>query len=355
MSEVRHGRGTGINPDNRFHAEQRETVNDGWPPDDDASQSGPRTVITLHPAKSIISRNQSPDVRFSQSINPYQGCEHGCVYCFARPSHAYWGYSAGLDFETKLVAKPNAATLLTAELAKPGYQPQPICLGSNTDCYQPIERALKLTRSLLEILLDTRHPVLIITKNALIERDIDLLSELARHKLVRVLVSVTTLDRELARRMEPRASQPWRRIEAIRRLRDAGIDVGVLVAPMIPALNDHELEAILSACRDAGALSAAYVLLRLPLELAELFDDWLGHHYPLKREHVLSLIRQSRGGKDYDARFGQRMRGEGVFADLLAKRFALARKRLKLDAASGELDGSLFRPPSLSGQLDLFG
>ncbi|WP_374350624.1 PA0069 family radical SAM protein [Chitinimonas sp.] len=352
MRDERHGRGTAHNPDNRFSELAREAVDDGW--QGEAETGRPRTVIQLHPAKSIISRNQSPDLRFSQSINPYQGCEHGCIYCFARPSHAYWGYSAGLDFETRIIAKPNAASLLRSELARPSYQVAPICLGANTDCYQPAEREFGLTRSLLQVLLECRHPTLILTKNALIERDIDLLAELARRRLLRVMVSVTTLDRELARKMEPRASQPLRRIETIKRLSDAGIEVGVLASPMIPALNDHELEAILAACRDAGAVSAGYILLRLPLELEGLFEDWLAHHYPGKRAHVLSILRQSHGGKHYDATFGKRMRGEGVFASLLAQRFQLARQRLRLQAASGELDCTQFRAPTLDGQLSLF-
>jgi DNA repair photolyase len=352
MNSALRGRGTALNPDNRFADSHREAVDDGWGTVGDQTEAVTlRTVIRLQPAKSIISRNQSPDIRFSQSINPYQGCEHGCVYCFARPSHGYWGYSPGLEFETRIVAKPNAPALLRAELSKPGYMVAPICLGSNTDCYQPAERELGITRALLEVMLEMRHPTVILTKNALIERDLDLLTELAEQKLVRVLVSVTTLDRELARRMEPRASQPLRRIETIAKLANAGVPVGVLAAPMIPALNDHEMEKILAACHAAGARSAAYVLLRLPLELVELFDDWLATHYPRKRDHVLSLIRQSRGGKHYDAAFGKRMRGEGPFAELLARRFALARQRLGLDTPSSELDCSRFTAP---GQLSLF-
>ncbi|QNM98891.1 PA0069 family radical SAM protein [Chitinimonas koreensis] len=347
------GRGTGLSPDNRYAAHTREAQDDGWPAGDDETVA-PRTVITLQPAKSIVSRNQSPDLRFTQSINPYQGCEHGCIYCYARPSHAYWGYSPGLDFETRIVAKPNAAALLRAELARPGYRVAPICIGSNTDCYQPAERELKLTRAVLEVLAETRHPTMLLTKNALIERDIDLLSDLARDKLVQVMVSVTTLDRELARRMEPRASQPLRRIETIGALAAAGIPVGVLAAPMIPALNDHELERILEASAAAGAGTAGYVLLRLPYELKTLFEDWLAQHYPLKRDHVLSVLRQMRGGQDNDARFGKRMRGEGAFADLLSHRFRLARQRLGLARASVELDESRFRRPVDHPQYELF-
>lgn len=352
MSQAIHGRGTGLQPDNRYAAEQRIAIDDGWAAE--AVAERPRTVVQLHPAKSIISRNQSPDLRFSQSINPYQGCEHGCIYCYARPSHAYLGFSPGLDFETQIVAKPNAVELLRAELARPGYQPEPICLGSNTDCYQPLERELQLTRGLLQVLLTTRHPTYVLTKNALIERDIDLLAEMAQQRLIKVMVSVTTLDRELARQMEPRASQPLRRLQSIEALARAGVPVGVLAAPMIPALNEHELEKILQASRDAGAVSAGYVLLRLPLELASLFEDWLATHYPLKREHVLSVLRQCRGGQDYDARFGARMRGEGVFAELLARRFRLATQRLGLAGATWALDGSRFSAAALQGQLDLF-
>ncbi|GLR13235.1 radical SAM protein [Chitinimonas prasina] len=351
MDQPLHGRGTARNPDNRYAAHAREAVDDGWLREADGK---PRTVITLHEAKSIISRNSSPDVRFQQSINPYQGCEHGCIYCYARPSHAYWGYSPGLDFETRIIAKPNAAALLRAELAKPGYQPSSICIGSNTDCYQPAERELGLTRAVLEVLAETRHPTMLLTKNALIERDIDLLADLAGDGLVQVMISVTTLDRELARKLEPRASQPLRRIETIARLAQAGIPVGVLAAPMIPALNDHEMEQILQTCQAAGASRAGYVLLRLPLELAQLFDDWLAQHYPLKRDHVLSVLRQSRGGRYNDARFGKRMRGVGVFADMLSQRFKLARQRLGLDQPTVGLDTSLFRPPRPDGQLDLF-
>ena len=348
------GRGAAHNPNNRYQADRRVSVDTGWDTSPDDVPTGPKTTIMLQPAKSIVSYNSSPDIRFTQSINPYQGCEHGCVYCYARPSHAYWGFSPGLDFETKIVAKPNAVALLRTELSRASYECAPICLGSNTDCYQPAERELKLTRGLLEVLVETHHPAYVITKNALIERDIDLLQALASENLVQVMVSVTTLDRELARRLEPRASQPLRRLEAIRRLTDAGIPVGVLAAPMIPALNDHELEAIMLAARDAGATMAGYVLLRLPLEVAELFEQWLATHYPLKRDHVLSVLRQSRGGKDYDATFGKRMRGEGVFAELLSRRYHLVKQRLGLDGVSVALDSSRFTRIRLDGQLDLF-
>lgn len=351
MSQAHRGRGATLNPGNRFAAQAREAVDDGW---EAAEAEAPRTVISFLPAKSIITHNDSPDVRFSASINPYQGCEHGCIYCYARPSHAYWGYSAGLDFETKLIAKPNAPALLREALAKPGYQPVPICLGSNTDVYQPIERELKLTRSLLEILAEARHPIYILTKNALIERDIDLLADMAKDHLVQVMVSITTQDKELARSMEPRASQPLRRLETVARLSAAGVPVGVLVSPIIPALNDHELEKIMEAAKAAGANMASYIVLRLPRELKVLFEDWLQAHYPARREHVLSVLRQMRGGRDNDPDFGSRMRGQGVFADLLSKRYALALNRLGLARQSPRLNESAFIRPNLSGQMSLF-
>lgn len=351
MSQTHRGRGATLNPDNRFAAQAREQVDDGW---ETAQAAAPVTTISFLPAKSIITHNESPDIRFSASINPYQGCEHGCIYCYARPSHAYWGYSAGLDFETKLIAKPNAPALLREALAKPGYRPIPICLGSNTDVYQPMERELKLTRSLLEILAEARHPLYILTKNALIERDIDLLADMARDNLVQIMVSITTLDKELARCMEPRASQPLRRMESVARLHAAGVPVGVLVSPIIPALNDHELEKIMAAAAEAGANMASYVVLRLPHELKTLFEDWLETHYPARKAHVLSVLRQMRGGRDNDPNFGSRMRGSGVFADLLSKRYALALQRYGLFRQSPPLNDQAFVKPNLSGQMSLF-
>ena len=294
MNTPPRGRGTGLVPDNRYSDVQREDDDDGWT---DADAAGldrpPATVLRIDTAKTVISRNSSPDVPFSASINPYRGCEHGCSYCFARPTHAYLGLSPGLDFETQLAWKPDAAQRLREELSAPGYRPAPIALGVNTDAYQPVERRLGLTRALLEVLCETRHPVSIVTKGALIERDIDLLAELARDNLVQVMFSVTTLDAELARRMEPRATGPARRLAAMRTLHEAGIPVGVLCAPLIPALNDHELEAILAEARAAGAQSAGYVLLRLPLEVADIFQDWLAHHYPGRSAHVMSLLRRA--------------------------------------------------------------
>ena len=352
MNKPVKGRGASLNPHNRFESRLREAVDDGWQADADTGQTT-ATKIEFWPAKAIISRNNSADIPFSQSINPYQGCEHGCIYCYARPSHAYWGFSPGLDFETRLIAKPNAAALLRTELSRPGYLPSPICLGANTDPYQPVERKLKLTRELLEVLLETRHPLTIITKNALIERDLDLLQPLAEHGLLQVLISLTSLDSELSRRLEPRASTPLRRLQTIRCLADAGIPVGVLIAPIIPALNDQYLEALLQQAREHGAKHASYALLRLPLEVADLFEQWLISHYPDRAGHVLSLVRQLREGKLNQAGFGQRMRGNGNFATLIAQRFRLAWRRLGYTHSPPQLDCSQFRRPAADGQLAL--
>ncbi|MND92762.1 Radical SAM superfamily protein [compost metagenome] len=322
---------------------------DGWYQEVPLTQG---TEVRIETAKTIITRNNSPDLPFDRSINPYRGCEHGCIYCYARPSHAYWDLSPGLDFETKLIAKTNAAAVLEQQLSKPGYVCAPINLGSNTDPYQPIEREQKLTRRLLEVLLRYRHPVTIVTKGSLVLRDLDLLSELARQRLVAVMISLTTLDDELKRILEPRAAAPKARLRAIRVMREAGIPVGVLCSPMIPMINDSELESLLGEAKAAGAQSAAYMMLRLPLEVAPLFEEWLQAHYPQRAAHVLSLIRQSRGGELYDSRFGARMRGEGVFAQLLAQRFAAAIKRLGLNRREGyPLDCSAFCPPG--GQMSL--
>lgn len=354
MAQLLKGRAATDNPNNRYSQHQREDYDDGWDVEEEA-QPAPATRVEFWPAKSIISRNQSPDIPFSQSINPYQGCEHGCIYCYARPSHAYWGYSPGLDFETRLIAKPNAAALLREELAKPSYRPSVICLGSNTDPYQPIERQQQLTRSLLQVMLETRHPLTIISKNALIERDLDLLQPLAEKKLVQVLISLTSLDNSLSRQLEPRASSPARRLQAIRKLSDAGIPVGVLTAPLIPALNDQYLEQMLTLAREHGAISASYVLLRLPQEVAGLFEQWLQNCYPERAEHVLSLVRQSRQGQLNQSDFGQRMRGEGEFAKMIAQRFRLAYQRLGFrQMRIDELDFSQFCRPEPNGQLTLF-
>ncbi|MCW5626002.1 MAG: PA0069 family radical SAM protein [Burkholderiales bacterium] len=351
------GRGATINPEGRFETVRRETVDDGWSPDD-ASEDPPqrlRTHVTIETARSILSRNDSPDVPFTYSINPYRGCEHGCIYCFARPTHAYLELSPGIDFETRLFAKVNAAALLRRELARPGHKVESIALGANTDPYQPIEREYRITRQVLEVLEACRHPVGIVTKNALVLRDLDLLTAMAQRRLVRVFISITTLDHDIARRMEPRASSPARRLEALQALSAAGVPCGVMVAPVIPFLTDDGLERVLDAAVAAGASTAGYVLLRLPYEIKDLFKDWLAHHYPLKAGHVMSRVRQMRDGKEYDAAFGSRMRGHGMFADLLEQRFEQACRRLGLDRErrSG-LDVTQFRPPSPEGQLALF-
>lgn len=344
MAGKRAARGTSLQPANRFAPCSSTREDDGWyqaevPP-------ARPTEVRYERARTVISRIQSPDLPFSQSINPYRGCEHGCIYCYARPSHAYWDWSPGLDFETKLIAKSNLAACLERELQAPGYVCAPINLGSNTDPYQPLEREQKLTRRTLEILLKYRHPLTIVTKGALILRDLDLLVPLAQANLVHVMISLTTLDDALKRRMEPRTASPAARLKVIRALTAAGVPVGVLCAPMIPALNDHELEALLAEAQQAGATQAAYMLLRLPHEVAPLFAAWLAEHYPLKAAHVLSVIRQCRGGRDYDSRFGARMRGEGVFAELLAQRFSKACQRLGLNRREGyTLDCRQFCPP----------
>ncbi|UTW05992.1 PA0069 family radical SAM protein [Pseudomonas benzenivorans] len=343
------GRGTASNPANRYAPSRSVVEDDGWFQEVPPSRA---TEVRVEMAKSIITRNQSPDLPFDRSINPYRGCEHGCIYCYARPSHAYWDLSPGLDFETKLIAKTNAPSLLAQQLAKPGYVCAPINLGSNTDPYQPIERQQQLTRRTLQVLLDHRHPVTIVTKGALILRDLDLLRQLAEQRLVTVMISLTTLDDELKRIMEPRAASPAARLRAIRVLREQGVPVGVLCSPMIPMINDMELERLLEAAKAAGAQRASYMFLRLPREVAPLFEEWLQAHYPQRAEHVLSLVRQSRGGELYDSRFGARMRGEGAFAALLAQRFAVASKRLGLRGRQDfDLDCSRFCPPG--GQLAL--
>ncbi|MBN6714664.1 PA0069 family radical SAM protein [Pseudomonas capsici] len=343
------GRGTATNPHNRFAPNRSVAEDDGWYQEVPLTQG---TQVIHETAKSIITRNTSPDIPFDRSINPYRGCEHGCIYCFARPSHAYWDMSPGLDFETKLIAKTNAAALLEQQLSKPGYRCAPITLGANTDPYQPIEREHRITRATLEVLLRYRHPVSIITKGSLILRDLDLLAEMAKLNLVSVFISLTTLDDELKCILEPRAAAPKARLRAIRVLRQAGVPVGVLCAPMIPMINDSELEALLTEARAAGAQSASYVMLRLPLEVAPLFDEWLRTHYPQRAEHVMSLIRQTRGGEVYNSEFGSRMRGEGPFADLLAKRYSIATTRLGLNRReSFHLDCNAFCPPG--GQMSL--
>jgi DNA repair photolyase len=353
------GRGALSNPQGRFESRSVEKTDDGWGQDcraDGAAELPPlETTVRPEPARSIISRNDSPDVGFEQSINPYRGCEHGCIYCFARPTHSYVNLSPGLDFETRLFFKERAAELLDQELRRRNYVCRTINLGASTDPYQPIERRLRVTRSVLEVLQRFRHPVTIVTKSGLVTRDLDILGDLARDDLVRVFVSITTLDSELKRTLEPRAPSPAVRLEAVKTLRNAGIPVGVLVAPIIPAVNDAELERIVEACAAAGAQTVGYVLLRLPWEVKDLFREWLEAHLPLRAQHVMSLINAMRGGRDNDPRYGTRMRGEGVFADMIERRFAAARRRAGL--ASGletRLATAHFRVPAQdSGQLTL--
>ena len=358
------GRGAPSNLEGRFEIWKREAEDDGWSAEAAplASDDAPpplATQVAHERAGTIITRNNSPDLSFDQSINPYRGCEHGCVYCFARPSHGYLGLSPGLDFETRISAKTNAAEVLLRELAAPDYRCKVIALGVNTDAYQPVERELKITRSLLEVLAECEHPVALITKSALIERDIDLLAPLAAKNLTRVFVSITNFDAALARKLEPRAAAPYRRVETIRRLAEARIPVGVMVAPVIPFMTDRDIEDILERSRQAGATAAGYVLLRLPWEVAPLFKDWLATHYPLKSAHVMSLVHQMRGGKDYDSSFGIRGTGTGTFATLLEQRFRLACQRLGLNQDRGPaLDTTRFKPPAgaadLQAQLGLF-
>ncbi|MDO3434116.1 PA0069 family radical SAM protein [Rhizobium sp. CBN3] len=348
----RRGRGAGLNPTGRFEALQRETFDDGWQTLEDLPPF--KTEVQIEKPRTAITRNESPDLSFDRSINPYRGCEHGCIYCFARPTHAYMGLSAGLDFETKLFAKPDAAKLLERELAKPGYKVRVIAIGTNTDPYQPIEKEWRIMRGILEVLNKANHPVSIVTKSAMILRDLDILQEMARKNLVRVGISVTTLDRKLARAMEPRAATPPRRLETIHALSEAGIQTAVMAAPLIPALNDHELERILESAKAAGAAEASYVILRLPLEVSPLFRDWLLQHYPDRYRHVMSLVRSMRGGKDYDAEFGKRMKGAGPYAWQIARRFEMAAKRFELTRRSVPLRDDLFVPPDGSGvQLSL--
>jgi len=347
------GRGATFNPGNRYRREEREACDDGWAqaplPDEAAADEAPakqKTVVTIQRARTIIARNASPDIPFTQSINPYQGCEHGCIYCYARPTHAYLDLSPGLDFETRLLAKPDAPALLRAELGRRGYVCDPIALGTNTDPYQPIEREWRITRGILEVLVEHEHPFSIVTKSALVERDLDLIAPMAAKNMARVYFSITSLDRDLARTLEPRAAAPPRRLQALRTLAEAGVPVGVLVAPVIPQLNDKDLEAILEAAAAAGATSAGWIMLRLPLEVAPLFRAWLDAHYPLRAAHVMSLVQQLRGGRDYQSAFGTRMRGTGTYADLIERRFALAVKRFGLgEHRTAPFDTSRFRPP----------
>jgi DNA repair photolyase len=343
---VRRGRGATINPASRYDRQSVAPFDDGWGGAEADLSDLPPLPTTLHrdASRSVISWNDSPDIGFDRAVNPYRGCEHGCVYCYARPTHTYLGWSPGIDFETKLLFKPDVAELLERELRKPGYVARPIALGSNTDPYQPVERTLGLTRAVLGVLDRTDHPFSIVTKSAGVLRDLDILRSMAQRRLVRVWLSITTLDPRLARRMEPRAATPARRLAAVTELSQAGVPVGVLAAPMIPGLNDPELERILEASAQAGAGCAGYVLLRLPHELRQIFQDWLEQHMPERAAHVLALIRQTRAGALNDARFGERFTGSGVYADLLARRFSRAARQLGLDSRV-ELDCSRFRPP----------
>jgi len=342
------GRSAGINPSGRFEPTSRHVFDDGW---NSLEELPPfKTEVQVEKPRTIITRNESPDISFDRSINPYRGCEHGCVYCFARPTHAFMGLSPGLDFESKLFAKPDAARMLERELSKPGYQPRTIAIGTNTDPYQPIEKQYRIMREILEVLEARGHPVGIVTKSALVTRDIDILSRMAERGLAKVALSVTTMDRMLARTMEPRASTPTKRLEAIRQLSDAGIPASVMVAPIIPGLNDPEMERILDSARAAGAREAGYVILRLPLEVAPIFKDWLLRHYPDRYRHVMSLIRSMRDGKDYDSEWGKRMKGAGPYAWQIGRRFEIAAKRLGLNVERRQLRTDQFVAGSGAGE-----
>lgn len=344
----RRGRGAGINPSGRYEPVSRHVFDDGW---NSLEELPPfKTQVQIEKPRTIITRNESPDIPFDRSINPYRGCEHGCIYCFARPTHAFMGLSAGIDFEARLFAKPDAPKLLERELSRPGYKPRAIAIGTNTDPYQPVERQWRIMREVLEVLEAHNHPVGIVTKSALVMRDMDILSRMAEKGLAKVALSVTTLDRTLARTMEPRASTPPKRLEAMRALSEAGIPVSVMVAPIVPALNDQEIERILESGHAAGAREAGYVLLRLPLEVAPTFKDWLLRHHPNRYRHVMSLIRSMRGGKDYDAEWGKRMKGTGPYAWQIGRRFEIAAKRLGLNAERRRLRNDLFKAPGGPGE-----
>jgi DNA repair photolyase len=347
------GRGAQTNKESRFEKESREAVDDGWGQVEDLKPF--ETIEHIERARSIITRNESPDIGFDRSINAYRGCEHGCSYCFARPTHAYLGHSAGLDFERQIYVKVNAVELLRRELADRKYHPKPIAMGTNTDPYQPAERTHKLTRGILEVMLETKHPVTITTKSALVLRDLDILSELAKLGLTHVALSVTSMDHILSRKMEPRASTPEKRLEAIRLLSAAGVPTSVMAAPMIPAINDMEMERILDAGAAQGAQSAGMVLLRLPGEVREIFREWLLRYYPDRVKHVMSLVRDTRGGKDYNSAWGERHTGEGAYATLMAQRMAKAKERYGLDKKFAALRTDLFTPPRIDdGQMELF-
>ncbi|MDY0883937.1 PA0069 family radical SAM protein [Dongia soli] len=355
-AQVRKGRGAISNRPGRYEPGDRPAEDDGWPRSEEEEALPPlRTVVGLDTSKTIISRNDSPDIPFDQSINPYRGCEHGCIYCFARPTHAYLGHSPGLDFETKLYHKPNAAKLLEKELRRPSYRPSLIALGANTDPYQPIERRYRLTRSILQVLSDFNHPVGITTKSANVLRDIDLLTNMARRRLVHVAISVTSLNADIARQLEPRASAPHRRLAAIKQLAAAGIPVSVSVAPIIPALTDHEIEAIIEAAVKNGARGVNWTLLRLPLEIKDLFKEWLEAHVPDRADHVLSLVKDCHGGQIYSSQWGSRMKGSGPYAEMIRQRVEQAAKRHGIGARDWRLDLSRFAvPQAIPAQPDLF-
>lgn len=347
----RRGRGAGLNPSGRFEPLSRHVFDDGWETIEDLPPF--KTDVQVERPRTIITRNASPDISFDRSINPYRGCEHGCVYCFARPTHAYMGLSPGLDFESRLFAKPDAARLLERELSKPGYVPRTIAIGTNTDPYQPIEKKWRIMREILEVLEAFGHPVGIVTKSALIMRDIDILSRMAERGLAKVALSVTTLDRKIARAMEPRAATPPRRLEAMRALNEAGIPVSVMIGPVIPGLNDSEIERILESAHAAGAREAGYIILRLPLEVSPIFKEWLLRHYPDRYRHVMSLIRSMRDGKDYDSEWGKRMKGTGPYAWQIGRRFEIAAKRLGLNTERRRLRTDIFRAKTKEEQLVL--
>ena len=350
---ARKGRGAVSNLQGRYEVNGRERFDDGWPDEDD-EPAACKTVVTDEVAKTILSRNSSPDIPFSVSLNPYRGCEHGCIYCFARPTHSYLGLSPGLDFESRLFAKVNAPELLRRELAKPGYVPEHIAIGVNTDAYQPCERERQITRQVLEVLSECRHPAGLITKSSLIERDIDLLAPMAAKNLACAAVTITTLDAQISRTLEPRAAAPMRRLRTIRTLTDAGIPVAVSVAPIIPFVTEPEIERLLAAVKDAGAVSAHYTVLRLPWEVAPLFQQWLALHYPQRAARIMARIRDMRGGKDYDADFATRMKGSGLWADLIRQRFEKATKRIGFTRERVALDLTQFRPVGAAGQGSLF-
>ena len=349
----RRGRAAGINPSGRFEPLRREVFDDGW---ETLEELPPfKTEVQVEKPRSVITRNTSPDISFDRSINPYRGCEHGCVYCFARPTHAFMGLSAGLDFESRLFAKPDAARLLERELSREGYEPKTIAIGTNTDPYQPVERQWRIMREILEVLDAHNHPVGIVTKSALVMRDSDILARMAARGLAKVAFSVTTLKRRLARTMEPRAATPTRRLEAMKALSQVGIPVSVMAAPLIPGLSDHEVERILESAHAAGAREAGYIILRLPLEVSPIFKDWLLRHYPDRYRHVMALIRSMRDGKDYDASWGKRMRGTGPYAWQIGRRFEIAARRIGFNRARLALRTDLFKPPPRTGeQLSLF-